>query len=183
VEGGQEWFVSQSDKVLIDKLLLERISLSGICRVGDVSEQWLLSYLKGLYGNLPDDLNADQTLPTIAVYLSDSMDEEIERIAAIKKSIALEEYTKLAEKEGFTDESDCFLYLSDIENNDLLVNQLYSKEPGVSVQYYGIQLEEMGTFVGNKKNKQWLWLALNPVNRQITAFDVGGRGSVDRQLF
>ncbi len=85
VEGGQEWFVSQSDKLLIDKLLLERISLSGICRVCDVSEQWLLHYLKELYGNLPDDLNADQTLPDIEAYLSDRMDEEIGRIEAIKK--------------------------------------------------------------------------------------------------
>ena len=75
------------------------------------------------------------------------------------------------------------MYLSDIENNDLLVNQLYSKERGVRVQYYGIQLDEMWTFVGNKNNKQWLWLALNPVNRQIIAFHVGGRSSVDAQLF
>ena len=74
------------------------------------------------------------------------------------------------------------MYLSDIENNDLLVNQLYSKERGVRVQYYGIQLDEMWTFVGNKHNKQWLWLALNPVNRQIIAFHIGGRGNVDAQL-
>ena len=75
------------------------------------------------------------------------------------------------------------MYLSDIENNDLLVNQLYGKERGVRVQYYGIQLDEMWTFVGNKHNKQWLWLALNPVNRQIIALHVGGRGNVDAQLF
>ena len=85
VEGGQDWFVNQSDKVLIDKLLLERISLSGICRVCDVSEQWLLGYIKELYGNLPDDLNADAVLPDIASYLSDRMDEEIGRIEVIKK--------------------------------------------------------------------------------------------------
>ena len=76
-----------------------------------------------------------------------------------------------------------FPYLPDIENNDLLINQLYSKERGVRVQYYGIQLDEMWTFAGNKKNKQWLWLALNPANRQIIAFHVGGRGSIDAQLF
>ena len=85
VEGGQDWFVNQSDKVLIDKLLLERISLSGICRVCDVSEQWLLGYIKELYGNLPDDLNAAAVLPDIASYLSDRMDEEIGRIEVIKK--------------------------------------------------------------------------------------------------
>ena len=39
------------------------------------------------------------------------------------------------------------------------------------------------TFVGNKENKKWLWLALNPANRQIVCFHVGGRGIVDAQLF
>ena len=39
------------------------------------------------------------------------------------------------------------------------------------------------TFVQNKANKQWLWLALNPVNRQIVAFHVGSRSSVDALLF
>jgi transposase-like protein len=63
VENGQSWFVSASEKVFINKLLLERISLSGICRVCDVSESWLLTYIKELYAHLPDDLNADLTLP------------------------------------------------------------------------------------------------------------------------
>ena len=85
VEGGQDWFVNQTDKTLINKLLLERISLSGICRVCDVSQQWLLEYIKELYSNLPDDLNADLVLPDLASYLSDRMDEEIGRIEAIKK--------------------------------------------------------------------------------------------------
>lgn len=73
--------------------------------------------------------------------------------------------------------------MTDIENNDLLVEQLYSKERGVRVQYYGIQLDEMWTFVGNKDNKQWLWLALNPINRQIVAFHVGTRSAKDAQVF
>jgi hypothetical protein len=33
VAGGQDWFVSDADKLQIDCLLLERISLCGICRV------------------------------------------------------------------------------------------------------------------------------------------------------
>lgn len=85
VEGGQDWFVSQSDKSMINKLLLERISLAGICRVCDVSGQWLLTYIKELYAHLPDDLNADLTLADIEAYLADRMDEEIGRIEAIKK--------------------------------------------------------------------------------------------------
>lgn len=39
------------------------------------------------------------------------------------------------------------------------------------------------TFEGNKDNKQWLWLALNPTNRRIVAFHLGGRGVIDAQLF
>lgn len=74
-------------------------------------------------------------------------------------------------------------YLSEIENNDLLVNELYSKERGVRVEYYGIQLDEMWTFVGKRANKQWLWLALNPINRQIIAFHIGSRSSKDAQVF
>lgn len=70
---------------MINKLLLERISLSGICRVCEVSQPWLLNYIKELYSNLPDDLNADLSLPDIESYLADRMDEEIGRIRAIKK--------------------------------------------------------------------------------------------------
>lgn len=73
--------------------------------------------------------------------------------------------------------------LVDIENNDLLVRELYSKERGVRVEFYGIQLDELWSFVGKRSNKQWLWLALNPINRQIIAFHVGGRSTDDALLF
>ncbi|WP_432207213.1 IS1/IS1595 family N-terminal zinc-binding domain-containing protein [Hymenobacter defluvii] len=85
VENGQNWFVNEADKLLINKLLLERISLAGICRVCNISEKWLLSYLKELYNNLPDDLNADLFLPNIEAYLADRMDEEISRLEGVKK--------------------------------------------------------------------------------------------------
>lgn len=70
---------------MINKLLLERISLSGICRVCDVSQSWLLSYIKELYANLPADLNADLTLADLEEYLSERMDEEIGRLEVVKK--------------------------------------------------------------------------------------------------
>lgn len=85
VEDGQSWFVSDTEKTLINKLLLERISLAGICRVCGVSETWLLGYLKELYAKLPDDLNAELALPDLEEYLADRMDEEISRIEAFKK--------------------------------------------------------------------------------------------------
>lgn len=71
----------------------------------------------------------------------------------------------------------------EVENNDFLINELYSKERGARVALLGIQLDEMWTFVGRKEDKQWLWLALNPANRQIVAFHVGGRGGADAALF
>jgi len=80
-----QWHVTDSDKELIDKLLLERISLNGICRVVGVSQSWLLNYVKELYANLPDDLGADQSLPELEAWLEDRMDEEIGRLSAIKK--------------------------------------------------------------------------------------------------
>jgi hypothetical protein len=45
----------------------------------------LLAYIKKLYENLPDDLNADLTLPDIEAYLAERMDEEIAKIEVIKK--------------------------------------------------------------------------------------------------
>lgn len=85
VEEGQDWFISAEKKALVNKLLLERISLAGICRVCAVSGTWLLTYIKELYDALPDDLNADVHMPDLAHYLADRFDEEINRVTVIKK--------------------------------------------------------------------------------------------------
>ncbi len=42
---------------LVDRLLLERLSLEGICRAPGVSQSWLLQYISQLYRDLPNDLN------------------------------------------------------------------------------------------------------------------------------
>ena len=39
----------------------------------------------------------------------------------------------------------------------------------------------MWSFVGNKENKHWIWLAMDVVTRQIIAFHVGGRGQEDAE--
>jgi insertion element IS1 protein InsB len=49
--------ISDAVKERIKKLLLERISLCGICRAMDVSMTWLLNFITLLYQNLPEDLN------------------------------------------------------------------------------------------------------------------------------
>jgi hypothetical protein len=85
LEDGQSWFVSAAERELINKLLLERISLAGICRVCGVSESWLLNYIQELYAQLPDNLNAIVELPDMEAYLAARMDEEIGRIEVLKK--------------------------------------------------------------------------------------------------
>ena len=44
-----------------------------------------------------------------------------------------------------------------------------------------IQLDEMWSFVGNKKNKQWIWVAYCPAIKQVLAFHIGRRGKADAQ--
>jgi len=104
--------ITADEKEKIKRLLAERISLRGICRVMEVSLQWLLSFIVKLYAELPDDLNFQSG-------------EEIDEII------------------------------------------LYSLEA---------EVDEMWSFVGDKDNKQWIWIAMDVKTRQIIAFYVGDRG-------
>src|SRR5262249_39288999 len=49
--------IGEELKDLIKVLLLERLSLRGICRVAGVSLTWLLHFITELYFALPNDLN------------------------------------------------------------------------------------------------------------------------------
>ena len=55
--------IDESTRELIKKLLLERLSLSGICRVCGISMTWLLKFIAELYEQLPDDLCVQPTSP------------------------------------------------------------------------------------------------------------------------
>jgi insertion element IS1 protein InsB len=65
VDKVQDWFISPDKKVIIKLLLLERISLRGICRVMDISMSWLLQFIKEIYSELPDDLNCKINLKKV----------------------------------------------------------------------------------------------------------------------
>ena len=45
--------ITQEQKSLIDRLLLERLSLAGICRAVGVSETWLQQYVNRKYEQTP----------------------------------------------------------------------------------------------------------------------------------
>ena len=56
VEEPQQKRISDATKVLIDALLLERISMAGIARVAKVSEPRLQQYVNEKYANVPRQL-------------------------------------------------------------------------------------------------------------------------------
>ena len=64
VENPKQKLISTDQREQIRKLLLERISLLGICRVMGVSLRWLLSFMSSEYEQLPDDLNYDVSVET-----------------------------------------------------------------------------------------------------------------------
>jgi hypothetical protein len=53
----QNKIVSDETRDFIRKLLLERLSLQGICRVTAVSQKWLLDFIKQEYDQVPKDLS------------------------------------------------------------------------------------------------------------------------------
>jgi transposase-like protein len=53
VEHPQKKVIDQTTRELIDRMLLERISLAGIARVAQVSEQWLQSYVNEKSAQVP----------------------------------------------------------------------------------------------------------------------------------
>jgi insertion element IS1 protein InsB len=55
----QNHSLSQEQKQLIEKLLLERLSLEGICRVLNISAYLLYSYMDEVCQRVPEDLNAE----------------------------------------------------------------------------------------------------------------------------
>ena len=57
VQDPQNKVIDQVTKNLIDKLLLERLSLAGIARVTGVSELWLQRYVNAKYAAVPRSVN------------------------------------------------------------------------------------------------------------------------------
>lgn len=52
--------IGQDTRDLIDRLLLERLSLAGITRVTGVSEQWLQTYVNTKYEATPQQVEVEE---------------------------------------------------------------------------------------------------------------------------
>jgi transposase-like protein len=60
IEQPQKKIIDQATRELMDRLLLERISLAGIARVVRVSEQWLQNYVNLKYASVPRRVQVTQ---------------------------------------------------------------------------------------------------------------------------
>src|SRR5215472_7084953 len=61
--------ITEEQRMLIDRLLLERISLRGICRAVGVGLQWLLQFMSARFQAAPADLHAKPAAGGLAVIL------------------------------------------------------------------------------------------------------------------
>ena len=78
-------YISESEKELIKRMLLERVSLLGICRVVNVSMPWLLKFIKTVYNAVPDDLNVVLNMNEIEEYPNEQFDKKIYSLLEKKK--------------------------------------------------------------------------------------------------
>lgn len=115
VLNGNQWFISEEKKQCINRLLLERLSLRGICRAVQINMTWLMHYMVSVYEQVPENL-------------------------------------------GFHFK----------ETKTLVKGKIYLK-------LLEIEADEMWSFVGEKSNKQWIWIAMDKDTRQIIAVHVGDR--------
>src|SRR4028118_980769 len=97
--------LEEDTRELIDRLLLEKISLAGIVRATGVSPRWLQYYVN-------------------------------KKLGAVKRQV-----------------------------------EVKSKKNGKLT----IQCDEMWSFVGNKGNKQWIWLAIDVLTKEIVGVYIGQR--------
>ena len=111
VECFEQDLVSEETRVLVERLLLERLSLRGICRAVGVKLKWLLGFIVNCFEALPDHLNV----------------------------------------------------------------QPITRNADVVIQRLEVEADKMASFVQNKANKQWIWLAMDAKSRQIIGFHVGDR--------
>jgi len=107
VENSKNPRITKEQKDLIDKLLLERLSMAGIARVVGVSERWLQTYVNQKFAAISQEIKV-----------------------AVKMTLDLT-----------------------------------------------IECDELWSFVGNSKQKQWVWLAIDRHSREIIGVHIGDRSA------
>lgn len=184
--------ISDDAKERIRLMLLERISLRGICRVMDVSMPWLLKYSESIYANTPEDLNVVVDMASIEEYSDNKLNEKIyslleDGIGHIEETEVLNlecEDIQKQEEEVHPENIDLESAIDqDIANeiSDDYVHQILNDKNSVLFNMNPCEADEMWSFVDNKGNKKWIWLAMNLQNRQIIGFHIGDRSQVSAE--
>jgi insertion element IS1 protein InsB len=107
----EQYLISDDKRGLSERLLVERISLRGICRAVGVKLKWLLGFLVQCVEALPDHL-----------------------------------------------------YIQPITCHG-----------HVMLRRLEVEADEVASFVQKKAHKEWIWIAMDAMSRQVIAFHVGDR--------
>jgi insertion element IS1 protein InsB len=85
VDGSEQYLISEDTRALIERLLVERISLRGICRAVGVTLKWLVGVLVPCVEALPDHLNVEPVSRTQDVVIQRLEVEADEMQSFVKK--------------------------------------------------------------------------------------------------
>ena len=177
--------ISEETKERIRRMLTERISLRGTCRVMDVSMPWLLTYMASIYETIPEDLNVVVDMESIEQYSDDQLDKKIFELlengvghATEEEFNADDEYFEISEEAFQAETIDMeYAFDEDIANEieDDYVHNILEDKNSILFNMSPCEADEMWSFVDNKGNKKWIWLAMNVQNRQIIGIHIGDR--------
>ena len=68
VENPENKIIQPEIKMIIDRLLCEKISLAGICRATGVSESWLQNYANEKYESVPRKVSVSNKKKAVSLY-------------------------------------------------------------------------------------------------------------------
>ena len=83
----EQYLVSDETRALIERLLLERLSLRGMCRAVGVGLKWLLGFIVTCFEALPDPLNV-QTIANHADVMIQRFEVEADEMASFVQNKA-----------------------------------------------------------------------------------------------
>jgi insertion element IS1 protein InsB len=95
VESFEQYLISDDRRALIKRLLLERISLRGICRAVGVTLKWLLGFLVQCFEALPDHLHVQPVTCTQNVMIQ-RLDVEADEMSSFVQKKANKQWIWIA---------------------------------------------------------------------------------------
>ena len=91
----EQYLVSDDTRALIERLLLERLSLRGICRAMGVKLKWLLGFIVNQFEALPDHLNVESITSNADVVIQ-RLEVEADEMASFVQKKANKQWIWLA---------------------------------------------------------------------------------------